>query len=105
MFLVESQNAMPAPLLTLDFDPDKAASNLKKHGVSFQEAFTVFDDMLSSTLPDDQHSEDELRYITIGHSDQNRLLFVVYTEITSGVRIIGARLATATEREQYEEGI
>jgi len=96
---------MPPFLSGPEFDPEKAAANLKKHGVSFAEAFTVFDDPLSSTLPDDRHSEDELRDIMVGHSYLQRLLFVVYTETTSGIRIIGARLATATEREQYEEGI
>ena len=89
--------------LTFDSDPGKAASNLKKHRVSFDEAITVFDDPLSSTLPDDQHSEDEERHIIVGSSEKHRLLFVVYTETTSGLRLIGARLATATERQQYEE--
>jgi uncharacterized DUF497 family protein len=94
---------MPLPPLRFEFAPAKAASNLKKHGVSFEEALTVFADPLSSTLPDDQHSGDEARFITIGESANQRLLFVVYTETTSGIRLIGARLATATEREQYEE--
>ncbi len=84
-------------------DPRKAASNLRKHGVSFAEAVTVFDDPLSSTLPDDQHSHEEERLITLGMSKNQRLLFVVYTENVSGIRLIGARLATATERQQYEE--
>ena len=85
------------------FDARKAVSNLKKHGVSFAEAVTVFEDELSSTLLDELHSEDEERSITVGMSDRQRLLFVVYTESTSGIRLIGARLATATERRQYEE--
>ena len=89
--------------LTFEFDPRKAAANLRKHRVSFTEAMTVFSDPLSSTLPDDQHSEAEERFITVGMSGRKRLLFVVYTETTSGIRIIGARLATATERRQYEE--
>lgn len=96
---------MPPFLSGPEFDPEKAASNLKKHGVSFAEAFTVFDDLLSSTLLDDQHSDDEFRFVVVGMSFRQRLLFVVYTETTSGIRLIGARLATATEREQYEEGI
>ncbi|MEG9432540.1 BrnT family toxin [Terriglobus sp. ADX1] len=90
------------PLL-FTHDPAKAQSNLRKHGVSFEEAETVFLDSLASTLPDDQHSIDEERFITVGTSSQGRLLFVVYTETESTVRIIGARLATATERHQYEE--
>ena len=91
-------------MLSFEFDPAKAAGNLKKQGVSFDEAATVFDDPLSSTLPDDQHSEDEDRFITVGMSAQQRLLFVVYTERDSRIRLIGARLVTAAEREQYEQG-
>ena len=86
-----------------EFDPAKAASNLKKHGVSFAEAMTVFGDALASTLPDDQHSLNEARFITVGMSFKPRLLFVVYTETTSGIRLIGARPATAAEAKQYEE--
>ena len=94
---------MSHPRQIFEFDPAKAASNLKKHGVSFAEAMTVFEDPLASTLPDDQHSVDENRFITVGMSFKLRLLFVVYTETTSGIRIIGARPATAAEVEQYEE--
>jgi uncharacterized protein len=95
---------MPIHRLTFEFDPEKAAGNLKKHGVSFDEAVTVFDDPLSSTLPDDQHSDDENRFIIVGLSSQQRLLFVVYTETDSRIRLIGARPVTAAEREQYEQG-
>jgi uncharacterized DUF497 family protein len=94
---------MTFPRLNFEFDPAKAASNLKKHGVSFDEAVTVFIDPLSSTLHDDQHSEDEDRFIIVGLSSKQRLLFVVYTETDSRIRLIGARLTTATEREQYEQ--
>ena len=94
---------MPPPRLSFEFDPAKAASNLKKHGVDFLEAITVFNDPLASTLEDDQHSFDEVRSITVGMSSRHRLLFVVYTETISGIRIIGARFATATEKRQYEE--
>ena len=86
-----------------EFDPAKAAANLKKHGVSFGEAMTVFDDPLASTLPDDQHSEDENRFITVGESSRHRILFVVYTDSISGIRLIGARTASAAEIKQYEE--
>lgn len=89
--------------LAYEFDPDKAASNLKKHGVRFEEAFTVFSDPLASTLSDDQHSEGERRFVTVGRSTANRVLFVVYTERGSRIRLIGARLATARERREYEE--
>jgi uncharacterized protein len=64
---------------------------------------TVFDDPLASTLPDDQHSEDEDRLLTVGLSARLRILFVVYTETDFGVRIIGARPATISERKQYEQ--
>jgi uncharacterized protein len=94
---------MSYPRLKFEYDPAKAASNLKKHGVSFVEAQTVFDDPLASSLPDDQHSLDEDRQITVGLSSSHRLLFVVYTETGTAIRLIGARLATAVEREQYEE--
>ena len=89
--------------LAFQYDPRKAATNLKKHGISFVEAMTVFNDPLSSTLPDDQHSEDESRWIVVGKSSRQRILFVVYTETNSGIRIIGARAATAAEIRQYEE--
>jgi len=88
-----------------EYDPRKAAINLAKHKVSFSEAITVFDDPLASTLPDDDHSEDELRFITVGRSSRQRILFVVYTESISGIRLIGARPASAAEILQYEEGI
>ncbi|HEU5407048.1 MAG TPA: BrnT family toxin [Nitrospira sp.] len=94
---------MTFPRLIFEYDPTKAAINLKKHGVSFAEAMTVFDDPLASTLPDDQHSLNESRFITVGMSSRRRILFVVYTETTSGIRLIGARTATAAEVEQYEE--
>lgn len=86
-----------------EYDSKKATSNLKKHGVTFAEAMTIFEDPLASTLPDDQHSLDEPRFITVGTSSRQRLLFVVYTETEQAIRLIGARLATAAEREQYEE--
>jgi uncharacterized DUF497 family protein len=89
--------------LAFEYDPRKAAINLEKHGISFPEAMTVFNDPLSSTLPDDQHSEDESRWIVIGRSSRQRILFVVYTETNSGIRLIGARAATAAEIRQYEE--
>ena len=91
-------------MLIFEFDPAKAASNLRKHGVAFAEAITVFSDPLSTTLPDDQHSEQEDRFITIGLSSSQRLLFVVYTETGTRIRLIGARPTTATESTQYEQG-
>ncbi len=81
----------------------KAATNLRKHRVSFDEAFTVFADPLRSVFTDDEHSIDEQRFTMVGQSTRDRILFVVYTETESTVRLIGARIATATERRQYEE--
>jgi uncharacterized DUF497 family protein len=94
---------MPTHRQIFEYDSTKAAGNLKKHGVSFAEAMTIFDDPLASTLPDDQHSEDETRFITIGLSSRHRILFVVYTDSISGIRIIGARAANAAEIDEYEE--
>ncbi|HEY5331745.1 MAG TPA: BrnT family toxin [Acidobacteriaceae bacterium] len=66
-----------------EYDSRKAASNLKKHGVSFREAMTVFDDPMAQTFPDDLHSEDESRSITIGLSSRQRLLFLSHLEGTT----------------------
>jgi len=89
--------------MKFEYDPRKAASNLKKHHVSFDEAITVFADPLRAVVPDTQHSWDEERFIMVGQSTKGRILFIVYTEIDSTVRLIGARVATAKERNQYEE--
>jgi len=86
-----------------EYDPRKAASNLKKHGVSFKEAMTAFDDPLSQTFPDELHSEDEDRSVTIGLSSRQRLLFVSHLESENRIRLIGARPADNAEREAYEE--
>jgi len=86
-----------------EFNPAKAASNLEKHGVTFAEAKTVFDDPLAQTFPDELHSEDEDRCITIGLSSNQRLLFVSHLESDDSIRLIGARPADKTEREAYEE--
>jgi uncharacterized protein len=90
--------------MPFDWDPDKAAENLRRHRVSFEEAATVFLDPLSRTFSDPEHSEGEERYLDIGHSERGRLLIVSYTERQGQVRIISARLATRKERRSYEEG-
>ena len=90
--------------MPFDWDPDKAAENLRRHRVSFEEAATVFRDPLSWTFPDPEHSEGEERNLDIGHSERGRLLIVIYTERLGQVRIISARLATRKERRSYEEG-
>lgn len=88
--------------MEFDWDPNKVLHNLKKHGVDFQEAATVFADMLSITYPDPDHSGDEDRFVMIGLSKQNRLLIVAHTDREGLTRIISAREATRTERELYE---
>ncbi len=90
--------------LGFSWDPRKAASNERKHGVSFEEAVTAFGDTLSITVPDPDHSADENRFLLLGLSDQDRLLVVAHVERGDDTRIINARLATRRERTKYEEG-
>jgi uncharacterized protein len=85
------------------WDQKKASSNLAKHGVSFQEATTVFGDPLSHSFLDPDHSRDEQRFIIIGASEQGRILVVAHTDDEELVRIINAREATPGERKSYEE--
>lgn len=87
-----------------EWDKNKAAANLSKHGVTFDEARTVFDDPLFVDFFDPDHSEKEHRYILLGKSRQGRLLMVSYTERDDIIRIISSRELTAREREAYEEG-
>jgi uncharacterized DUF497 family protein len=87
-----------------EWDPEKAAANLRKHGVSFDEAATVLADPLSITVPDPDHSQDEDRYIIVDLSFERRLLIVAFTERSMRVRLISARELTATERIAYESG-
>ena len=86
------------------WDPDKAAENLAKHGVSFEEAATVFRDVLSATGTDPDHSFDEERFVTFGISTAGRLLTIAHTDRDDTIRIISARPATPSERKIYEEG-
>ena len=90
--------------MAFEWDFDKAVTNLVKHGVSFEEANTVFDDPLYVDFYDLDHSDDEHRYIMIGMSEQNRLLLVAYTERGDVIRLISAREATRAERKAYEQG-
>lgn len=85
------------------WDSRKAQANLRKHGVSFQEAVTVLYDPMSATTPDPDHSISEFRYITFGLSNQGRVLVVSHTERGETIRIISARLASKRERHIYEE--
>lgn len=86
-----------------DWYPPKAESNLKKHRVSFEEAETVFGDLLAAIFSDDEHSFDEKREIIVGYSDQKRLLVVSFTERGEDlIRIISARIADPDERRKHE---
>src|SRR5215475_7386288 len=85
------------------WDPKKAAENLRKHGVDFQEAVTVFADPLARIHDDPEHSAGEHREIIVGHSSRRRLLLVSFTERRDVVRLISARKATRGERKEYEE--
>jgi uncharacterized DUF497 family protein len=87
-----------------EWDPEKEVRNLRKHGVSFEEASTVFGDALAATIPDAQHSELEVRFTPMGMSSESRLLIVSHTDAEESVRIISARTATTQERKRYESG-
>ena len=91
--------------MNFEWDPNKAESNLRKHGISFQEAATVFGDDLGITVYDPDHSRDEDRFITIGWSDRRRLLMVSHTDREDSIRIISAREFTPRERKDYEKEI
>jgi len=85
------------------WNESKAARNVSKHRVSFEEAKTIFDDPLYVDFYDPDHSDDEERYLIVGESNQGRLLIVSYTERGNAIRIISAREVTRIEREVYEE--
>ena len=90
--------------LRFQWDARKAAANLRKHRVTFEEAATAFADPLSLTIPDPDHSEDEERYLLLGRGERGRLLVVAHTERGADIRIISARPADPHERRDYEEG-
>lgn len=90
--------------MDFEWDADKAAKNLTKHGISFHEAATIFGDPLAITYFDPEHSEDEDRFLTFGHSQRGRLIVVSHTDRNDQTRIISARQATRKEKKQYEEG-
>ena len=85
------------------WDEAKARANLQKHGVSFEDAKTVFRDSLSDTSDDPDHSDAEDRFIILGMTTTNRLLFVSFTIRDNAIRLISARQATKRERKIYEE--
>lgn len=95
-------------MFIFEWDEEKAEANLQKHKVSFEEAETVFDDQFLITFPDEFHSIEEERFISIGYSNNSRILLVVHTEQSEKadeiiIRIISCRRATALEREIYEQ--
>lgn len=90
-------------MFDFEWDEEKAASNVAKHGVSFDEATTIFDDPFLLTDFDDIHSDGEDRYRALGMSSPNRLLVVIYTERVRTIRLISARRATSAERRNYEQ--
>ncbi|MFH1859884.1 MAG: BrnT family toxin [bacterium] len=86
-----------------DWNPDKAESNLRKHGVTFEEASTVFGNPLSLLMKDPYHSVEEERYVLLGMSVHQRLLVVAFAERPPLTRLISARQSTRAERRKYEE--
>ena len=89
-------------MILFEWNPKKEKSNFKKHGISFDEASSVFKDTLSITISDPLHSQDEERMVIIGVSRKNRFLTVVHTDRGKKVRIISARKSTKSERRFYE---
>jgi len=90
--------------MKFEWDEDKAVINSAKHGVSFNEAETVFKDPLYVDFFDPHHSDNEDRYLMVGRSNRGRLLIVSYTDRRNSIRIISSREVTKMEREVYEEG-
>ena len=90
--------------MIFEWDSKKAEKNIKKHGITFQEASTVFGDPLAISFPDPDHSKDEERELTFGQSLQRRLIVVSHTRRRDRTRIINARLMDRNERVIYEEG-
>lgn len=89
--------------ITFQWDPAKAATNQRKHGVSFEEAVTAFADPLSLTIADPDHSAEEARHLLLGRATSGRLLIVAHTDRGATIRLISARAATRRERKTYEE--
>ena len=90
--------------LTFEWDEVKAKANLKKHKVSFEEGKSIFNDAFLFTFPDDEHSENEERYVNVGLSANGRILVLTHTERQGKIRIVSCRKATPRERSFYEEG-
>ena len=90
--------------MTYEWDAKKAEANRRKHGVSYEEAASVFQDAKAITFDDPDHSSEEPRDVTIGISTRGRVLFFSHCERGERIRIISARRATPRERKQYAEG-
>ena len=90
--------------LRFEWDVRKARTNLAKHGVTFEDARTVFGDPLSLTVGDQQQDADEFRFVTVGLTESGRLVVVAHTERGHTIRIISARAADRREKKAYEEG-
>ena len=88
--------------MKVDWRRQKATENERKHGVTFDEALTVFYDPLAATFDDPDHSQGEQRFVTVGYSVQGRLLAVCHTERRGAVRLISARRATPHERKRHD---
>jgi uncharacterized protein len=91
--------------LEFEWNPRKDAANFAKHGVSFEEAATVFGDPLGRIVRDPRHSEEEERFVLLGLSRNRRLLAVMFTDREEAIRIISARRVTRSERKNYAEGL
>ena len=89
--------------MKFEWDPEKASSNLEKHGVSFAEAATAFGDPLSAVIADPAHSDDESRWILLGMTFSGRLAVVAHADRGENIRLFSARLATRRERRDYEQ--
>jgi hypothetical protein len=89
--------------LRFEWDPRKAATNRTKHGVSFEEASSVFGDPLGLIVDDPRHSHGEKRHVLLGSSERHRLLAVMFTEREEVIRVISARKVSRRERNNYEE--
>lgn len=88
--------------MQFEWDSNKATTNIRDHGVSFDEATAVFGDPFAITYPDPDHSMEEVRFLTFGHSIAGRILVVVHAERGDKIRIISAREMTRKERQDYE---
>ena len=90
--------------LTFEWHEAKSKENLRKHNIGFDQAKSIFSDPFLLTFPDEKHSQEEERLISIGRSSKEKTLIVVHTERNGSIRIISSRSATTSERNIYEEG-